>query len=429
MLLLAASVAWTREGFVRTLDGRVLDGHVRFESNVVIVVNIAQGFRAEVALTNLAGMAFAVESDGMSAGLSAASKGVELPSPWASVDVGSVRHSGEVEYSRGAFHVRATGTNILAESDSFHFVFKKITGPSELMARVTQVQLTDPWARAGLMMRESLAADSRNVFLAASAGRGGVFQWRERLAESTTMRPARGLAPGHWLKLRRDGDVFTAMKSINGRQWTTVERLSMRATRELYVGLAVVGVREEKLNHSVFQDVDEGPSLRNRTFVPQIELQGGSMQRGYLSRMDDTAFYFEPASLRVPVSSLTVANVRFQPLPSRLASVVNAGRPGVLLTTGEFVDGECRGIEDGRVVLSSVPLGLCRYDVNREVVALVLQKRRPPMRHPYEVITGDGSVWQGIEVVLDEGGVTLREPTLGLRRIPAHDVVELRRRS
>jgi hypothetical protein len=102
---------------------------------------------------------------------------------------------------------------------------------------------------------------------------------------------------------------------------------------------------------------------------------------------------------------------------------------GVLLRSGEFIDGECRSIEEGRVIVSSVPLGLCRYDVNSEVIALVLRKRSAPARHAYEVVTSDGSGWQGLEVALDPNGVLVREPSLGLLRIPDHEVVELRWRS
>jgi hypothetical protein len=291
------------------------------------------------------------------------------------------------------------------------------------------VQLTDPWARAGLMMRESLAADSRNVFLALTAARGGVLQWRERLAEQTQVRLQRGIAAPGWLKLKRDGDLFTALTSPDGKRWFVIERLPMRAMQELYVGLAVVGVRESVLNQSVFEQVEEGPSLRNRSFVPHIELQGGSSQFGYIAQLDDSAIHFDSTALKLPVSTLNVANVRFQAVPARLASVLNAGQPGALLASGEFIDGECRGIENGRVTLSSVPLGLCQFDVNSEVIALVFRKRSLLVRHPFEIITRDGSVWQGAEIVLDGNGVIVREPALGLRRIPAHDVVELRRRS
>ena len=229
--------------------------------------------------------------------------------------------------------------------------------------------------------------------------------------------------------MKREGSTFTALRSRNGAQWAVVDKVTMTATKDLYVGMAVVGVRGNLLNESVFEQVEEGPALRNRWFTPQVELQSGSMQLGYIETMDDTVIRFENFAAKDPVSRAGVANIRFQPLPSRLAWALNEGRPGVLLTSGEFIDGECRGVSAGRVVVSSVPLGLVRYDVNSEVIALVLRKRGVSVAHSYEMKTVDGSVWRGLDVAIDRMGLVIREPMLGLRRIPLHELAEFRRRT
>jgi len=417
-----------RVGYVQTRDGKVYEGHVRFESNAVVVVNAEREVWAEVGLTNLAGVTFVTDRE--DAAVDEFEKAlVELPSPWVSEDVGSVRHSGGVTYRAGVFRVRSSGTNVLGDADACHFVFKPVSGTSELVARVSRVQLTDPWARAGLMMRESLAAGSRNVFLSATAARGGVFQWRERLGEETNVSLDRGISVPCWLKLKREGNTFTALRSRNGAQWAVVDKLTMAAMKDMYVGLAVVSARESLLNESVFEGVEEGPALRNRWFTPQVELQSGSMQLGYIESMDDTAVYFEGRFGRESVSRGGVANIRFQPLPSRVSPALNEGRAGVLLTSGEFIEGECRGVSAGRVVISSVPLGLVRYDVNSEVVVVVMRKRSLSSSHPYEMKLVNGSVWRGLEVTIDPMGVVIREPMLGLRRFPLHEVAEFRRRS
>ncbi len=427
-LLLAVAFATAREGYVQTRDGKVFEGHVRFESNLVVVVSAERDLWVQIALTNLAGVTFAAESArAVPPPIQREQPG--LPEPWGSEDVGSVQREGGAEFRSGAFRVHSWGTNILADSDSFHFVFKQVSGTSELVTRLTKVQLTDPWARAGLMMRESLAANSRNVFLSVTAARGGVFQWRERLGEETSVLLDRAITVPCWLKLKRDGNVFTALKSLNGRNWILVEKLTMPATREIYAGLAATGVRTDRLNESVFEHVEEGPSVRNRWFVPQVELSSGSAQSGHIAMMDDTAIRFESTARKEPLSSSSVANIRFQPMPSRQASRLDAGRSGVLLNTGEFIDGECRGIENGRVLLSSVPLGFCRYDVNSDVIAVVFRKRNMTKAHRYEITTTDGSTWLGTDLAIDEAGVLIREPMLGARWVPLHEVAEVRRRS
>src|ERR1041384_7225703 len=144
-----------RPGYVETRDGRVYDGHLRFDSNTVIVANSQKQLWAEIALTNLASLTFlvpppaAVEVEPEQAHATDA-----LPSPWQSEDIGSVSLAGSAARIPGGFRVRGSGTNILAGNDAFHFVFKPVHGVSEIVARVGRVQSTDPWARAGLMMRE-----------------------------------------------------------------------------------------------------------------------------------------------------------------------------------------------------------------------------------------------------------------------------------
>jgi hypothetical protein len=425
-LLCAAGVATARLGYVQTRDGKIHEGHIRFESNSIVVVNAARELWIEVPLTNIATMALEAMPQVQP---QVVRDSRQLPEPWASDDVGPVGRPGSGEYVSGGFRVQSSGTNVVTGSDSFHFVYKEVDGESEIVARISRVQFTDPWARAGLMMRESLSPGSRNVFFSVTAARGGVCHWREQTGEDSNISLDGLMSVPCWLKLRRDDEVFSAFKSSNGKSWSLVERINMRSSSRMFVGMAAVSMREGVMSQSVFEQVEEASSLRNRWFVPEVELQSGSTQMGYVASMDDASVRFDVAARRDPISSASVATVRFQPPSPRQAARFASGRIGVLLVTGEFVDGECRGIRGSKVTLSSVPLGLCRYDVNSEVVALVLRKRMMTARHPFEVRTADGSRWLALEVSFEPQGVLLREPALGLRRIPAHEIIEFRRRA
>jgi len=425
--LLTSHDALARRGYVRTRQGRILEGHLRFESNAVVVVDAARELWAEVALTNLAALGF--ESVAEEAVGPKTSSGGQLPVPWASEDVGSMRESGGSEFKGGNFHVRGMGTNVLADGDSFHFVCKRVTGQSEIVARVLHVQHTDPWAQAGLMFRESLAADSRHVFLAVTASRGGVLASRERKGGETTVQLDRTMVRGYWLKLKRDTEKVLALTSPDGRRWRVLDRFTWPMEEELYAGMAVVSAREGVRGESIFDRVEEGASLRNRAWVPQVELKSGSTQAGYIERMDDTAVWFDASERRTAISTHGVAFVRFQPVPLRLAPLLAAGRKGVLLESGVFIEGECGGIANHRVTVSSVPLGLRRYDVNNEVIAVVLGKRAVLPQRRFEVTTTDGATWLALDVALDREGLVLREPYLGMRRIFMHEIAEVRRGS
>ena len=447
VLCLASVTAWARLGYVETRGGKIFEGHVRFESNAVVVVNAATELYEKVALTNIARLS--LESRGVFApqGLRAilAETNGALPSGWRSVDVGNVGQAGSVEVRNGLYRVRSFGTNILAQADSFQFVCKPVLERSELVARVGRVHSADSWARGGVMMREGLTADARQVSLTVTPRRGGVLSWRSQKGVETEVSLERNLVTPCWLKLKRDGDQFTASYSHNGRQWRTLEKVSLRMGEECYAGLALTAgpesmefrtgadrenpqrIRRVSEGQGFFEEVEEGPSLRNRHFTPQVELRGGSLQSGWIASMDDSMIRFDPAEGKAPVSTRGVAVVLFQPLPSQWASVISAGRMGVLLTTGEFIESECRGMGAGRVTMSSVPLGLLRYDMNTEVVGVVLAKRGAPVSRPFEVTTVDGSRWRGTEVTFEREWVVVREPLLGVRRIPASEVAEFKR--
>src|SRR2546422_350544 len=106
LLLSVVSSALARHGVVETREGRFFEGHVRFESNLVVVVDAAKEVRAEVGLTNLAGIS--MDSDTAVATVVSRADQAEpggLPRPWQNLDVGSVRREGSAEFKAGMFRV------------------------------------------------------------------------------------------------------------------------------------------------------------------------------------------------------------------------------------------------------------------------------------------------------------------------------------
>jgi len=50
----------------------------------------------------------------------------------------------------------AAGVDIWGTADEFTFAWKSLTGNGTIVAKVESVENTDPWAKAGVMIRESL---------------------------------------------------------------------------------------------------------------------------------------------------------------------------------------------------------------------------------------------------------------------------------
>jgi regulation of enolase protein 1 (concanavalin A-like superfamily) len=433
---LYAVTAFTREGVVETRSGAVYEGQVRLRSNAVLVANVMKSSLAQVPFTHIRSLRMSppsAEPNGPSPDHSAPASILNpagassrwVPGPWQSEDVGSARTAGDALVSAGLFRVRSSATNVTADSDAFHFVSKQVKGDSEIIARVVYAQLTHPWAKAGLMMREKLTADSRNVLLAVTPTMG-VFQWRTDDGQTTTPgEQSRGLSVPCWIRLKREGDTIAGYRSSNGRQWGLVSKTVLPMAEEIFVGLALAGGRQDRLSQATFAEVSEAPSLRKSSFVPQVELQSGSVVTGWIRSVDETAVEFLGAPPKASLSTFAVARIIFQWLSPRQAAQIRSGRPGVLLATGEFVEGSFKGIEKGKAQISSVLFGLRRFDVDDEVIALVLRKATA-WPHQCEVKTVDGSTWRGTAPEAGDGEVTMQEASVAHCRIPLYELAELR---
>jgi hypothetical protein len=162
-----------------------------------------------------------------------------MPSGWAATDVGNVGAAGSSSGSGGSFTVTGAGADIWSTADAFQYAYTTLSGDGSIVSRVTTVQNVAAWTKAGVMMRETLSAGSRQAFMLVSAGKGLAFQRRVATnGLSTSTAGGTGTAPA-FVKLTRAGNTFTAFQSADGVAWTTVgsETIAMAATID--VGLAV----------------------------------------------------------------------------------------------------------------------------------------------------------------------------------------------
>src|SRR5262245_5784470 len=87
--------------------------------------------------------------------------------PWMSTDVGAVAIAGNASQSAdGTWVVQASGADIWGGADSFHFVHQTSRGESgAVQATVVDLQNTNTFAKAGIMVRSSLAPDAATAIL------------------------------------------------------------------------------------------------------------------------------------------------------------------------------------------------------------------------------------------------------------------------
>ena len=186
----------------------------------------------------------------------ATSTPVALPSPWATSDIGTTGATGSASRSpSGVFTVTGAGADIWGSSDAFRYVYQTATGDCDITARVVTLQNTHNAAKAGVMIRESLTANSRHAMTNLTAVNGLEFLRRTSTSGSTSGVSVSGLSAPYWVRLVRSGDNFTSYRSSDGVNWTSVGSVTISMSTNVQIGLLVCSHVNGTLCTSTFDNV------------------------------------------------------------------------------------------------------------------------------------------------------------------------------
>jgi beta-glucanase (GH16 family)/regulation of enolase protein 1 (concanavalin A-like superfamily) len=193
---------------------------------------------------------------GFSTSISVTTEGnpVTLPLPWVTSDVGAVAASGSASHSSGTFTVAGSGADIWGTADEFRYVYQPVTGDVTLTARIVSLTNSNSWAKAGVMIRETTAANAKHASTIITPTNGLSFQRRAIAGGGSEHTGSGGSAP-YWLRIKRVGNVFTSEISTNGSSWSTVGTQTISMTSTVQVGLAVTSHADGSLCTAIFDNV------------------------------------------------------------------------------------------------------------------------------------------------------------------------------
>ncbi len=168
-----------------------------------------------------------------------------------------------VEGPVGTYTMTASGADIWnvngVEADEFHFAYKMLTGTGSIIARVDSIENTNDWAKAGVMIRETLNPDSAHAFACVTPSNGVASQGRPDTGAASFNTNQTGITAPYWVKLERSiSGFFTVSHSANGSSWqpvtgATPENISMGTN--VYIGLAVTAHDAALTCQAVFSNV------------------------------------------------------------------------------------------------------------------------------------------------------------------------------
>jgi regulation of enolase protein 1 (concanavalin A-like superfamily) len=153
------------------------------------------------------------------------------------------------------FAVKGAGADIWGTADGFHFVYQPVSGDGDIRARVTSLDNVNAYAKAGVMIRETLGGDAKHVLIDAKPN--GELEVLSRAATGGTTSYLGGATPGFpaWIRLQRRGNTISAAWSRDGVAWTTVASTSVSMASGVCFGMGVTSHATSVLATGRFDNV------------------------------------------------------------------------------------------------------------------------------------------------------------------------------
>ena len=216
---------------------------------------------------------------------------------WTGTNIASATPAGSYSETDGTFTVLGGGANITGSADTFYFVQHQIVGNCDFRARVVSMTGGGSSAKAGVMIRQTTAGDSRGAYMSSYGTGSTSHSWRTRATDGASW--ATSSVTGtpslpRWVRVVRSGSSYTGFVSADGTAWTAVGTAgTVNMTEPMLIGLAVTSNSTTALTTAVFDNVSilqtgniapfVSAGVDGSTVLPQPAALGGSAS-------DDGAF-------------------------------------------------------------------------------------------------------------------------------------------
>jgi hypothetical protein len=153
-----------------------------------------------------------------------------------------------VDDAAGTVTVVGRGDDIWGTADQFQYAYTTLTGDGSMTVKVDSLDFTDPWTKAGIMIRETLDAGSSFAAVFATGENGVRFQARSMANESATSDTPvatdeqKALTPPVWIKIERAFPMVNAYYSTDGVNFVPMSwnpQVIPMSPAPIYIGLAV----------------------------------------------------------------------------------------------------------------------------------------------------------------------------------------------
>ena len=261
---------------------------------------------------------------------------------------------GFVQTANGHILMNGVGTDIWGTADQGRFVYKQLTGDGSIIARVERLDATDPWAKAGVMIRRTLDAGSTWALAMASPANGVHFQARLTMGVAATSDTILTLPTAQttaqiplWIKLERKGDLFNVYYATGETPTTWIANpwnpQTIAMGEQVYIGLAVTSHVAGVVTQAEFSNITTTGNVTGQweSVSLTVEQPAGNLPDPLYLTVEDTgghkATVVHTDSLavgagtwtqwKIPLSTFTSAGVKTNSIKKMVIGVGDKTKP------------------------------------------------------------------------------------------------------
>ena len=195
----------------------------------------------------------------------------------------------------GTYTMTGSGAQIIGNIDEFHYAYKTLNGAGSIVAKIDSVENTNPWARAGVMIRETFYPGSKYAMADVSSGGFATFQGRSETDGNQYQRfgvSQNNITTPHWVKLERDmAGNFTMSRSSDGIAWESIPDgvpQNIQMNSEVYIGLVVTATNADLTCEAVFSNLTMNGMISSQWGEQDIGIKSNAVEPLYVALSNNT---------------------------------------------------------------------------------------------------------------------------------------------
>jgi hypothetical protein len=199
-----------------------------------------------------------------------------------STDVGDAANlPGTTDIQGDTIAMTGAGHDIWDGEDGFRFTYLELDGDFDAEVQITYfMRGIDPWAKAGLMARDTIDPNSINIISTADEdpSYGTQVSWREQTGGDTSEwnlwenGGPTGFDDGDWVRLTREGDDFTGYYHAEGdADWIPLDPVEIDMPDPILVGLELCSHDAGVLTEAEFEHLTIASSGVNYPAATAVE--------------------------------------------------------------------------------------------------------------------------------------------------------------